>query len=30
VFLLCLPSSRVSYVVSFSGLSMFDCNFDIL
>jgi len=30
VFLFCLSSSSVLYVVSFSGLSIFDCPFGIL
>ena len=30
VFLFCLSSSCVPYVASFSGLSIFDCPFDIL
>ena len=30
VFLLCLSSSCVPYVVRFSGLSIYDCPFDSL
>ena len=29
VFLLCLSLSCVSYVASFSGFSIFDCNFGV-
>ena len=30
MFLFCLSSSCIPYVASFSGLSIFDCRFDVL